>query len=75
LRGLGASSLSPSGAFIRGAVALELAAIFPIVGWFLVIPFVLLAGFGAGLFGLLRWLPRPRSSPVRAQAEGLPAGV
>jgi len=59
LRGLGSSSLSPAGAFVRGAVALELAAVFPIVGWFLVIPGVLLLGFGAGVAGLLRWLPRP----------------
>ena len=76
LRAHAPSSLSSAGAFVRGAVALELAAIFPIVGWFLVIPAVLLLGFGAGVFGLLRWLPRradrrrdapgPESLPSRA---------
>jgi len=55
--------LSRAGAFVRGAVALELAAVFPIVGWFLVIPGVLLAGYGAGAFAILRWLPRPRLAP------------
>jgi len=63
LREQGPPSLSRAGAFLRGAVALELAASFPIVGWFLVIPGVLLAGYGAGVFALLRWLPGPRLAP------------
>ncbi len=67
LREQGLASVSPAGAFVRGAVALELAAVFPIVGWFLVIPGVLLAGYGAGVFAILRWLPRPRLAP-RAEA-------
>jgi hypothetical protein len=73
LRGLSSASLTPAGAFVRGAVALELAAIFPIVGWFLVIPAVLLMGFGAGLFGALRWLPRPRSTSAVARPENVPS--
>jgi hypothetical protein len=72
LRALAAPSLSPAGAFVRGAVALELAAVFPIVGWFLVIPGVLLAGFGAGLFGLLRWLPRPQPITNLPHPESVP---
>jgi hypothetical protein len=72
LREQGMPSLSRAGAFLRGAVALELAAVFPIVGWFLVIPAVLLAGYGAGVFALLRWLPRasltPRPEAVPSQA-------
>jgi hypothetical protein len=64
LREHGTPSLSRAGAFMRGAVALELSAIFPIVGWFLVIPGVLLTGYGAGIFALLRWLPRPRLAPA-----------
>ncbi len=63
LREQGPASISPAGAFVRGAVALELAAVFPIVGWFLVIPGVLLASYGAGVFAILRWLPRPRLAP------------
>jgi hypothetical protein len=55
-------SVSPAGAFVRGAVALELAAVFPLVGWFLVIPGVLLVGYGAGIASLLHWLPRPKTT-------------
>ena len=73
LRVLSGPSLSAAGAFLRGAVALELAAVFPIVGWFLVIPGVLLAGFGAGLFGLLRWMPRPRPATIAPRAESVPS--
>lgn len=54
-----APSLSGIGAVVRGAVVLELAAVFPMVGWFLIIPGVLLMGFGAGVFALFRWMPRP----------------
>src|SRR5262245_42968662 len=32
------SALSPAGAFVRGAVALELAAFFPVIGWAVFIP-------------------------------------
>ena len=70
LREQGLPSISRAGAFLRGAVALELAAIFPIVGWFLVIPGVLLAGYGAGVFALLHWLPRGRLAP---RPEAVPA--
>ena len=72
LLGLAAPTLTRSGAVLRGAVALELAAIFPIVGWFLVIPGTLLIGFGAGIFAILRWLPRPTE---RRQAETAAAGA
>jgi hypothetical protein len=72
LRVHSAASLTAAGAFVRGAIALELAAVFPIVGWFLVIPGVLLAGFGAGLFGLLRWLPRPQAAMGASRPESLP---
>jgi hypothetical protein len=66
------ASLSAAGAS-SGAVALELAAIFPIVGWFLVIPGVLLLGFGAGVFGILRWMPRASVSNVAPRPESLPS--
>ena len=58
------------GAFVRSALALELAAAFPLVGWFVVIPACLVISYGAGLFALLRWMPRPGLSPVAEPALG-----
>lgn len=48
---------SPVGAFVRGAVALELAAAFPFIGWFVVIPLATVASLGATAFALFRWMP------------------
>lgn len=59
---------TPAGAFLRGAVALELAAAFPFIGWFLVIPVTLLTSLGAALFALLRW--RPRQAALAAEPAG-----
>ena len=50
------SSISPT-AFARGAVALELAAGFPIIGWFIVTPLSFITALGATVFALLRWAP------------------
>ncbi len=50
--------LTPAGAFVRGAVALELAAAFPIIGWFIVIPLAIVTSTGATAFALLRWMPK-----------------
>ncbi|MCC7361648.1 MAG: hypothetical protein IT317_19345 [Anaerolineales bacterium] len=55
---------SPLGAFVRAAVALELAAAFPIIGWLVVIPFATVTALGATVFALLRWTPRTASAPV-----------
>lgn len=63
LQDRGMANLTPAAAFVRGAVALELGAAFPLVGWFLIIPGVLLTGLGAGVFALLNWLPRPSFAP------------
>lgn len=49
---------SEASAFIRGAVALELAAAFPIIGWFFFLPLSTLTAAGAGGFALLNWMPR-----------------
>ncbi len=67
------NNLSPVGAFVRGAVALELAAVFPIIGWFIIMPLALLVSLGATAFALLKWAPRPRSEasatvPAASQA-------
>jgi Na+/melibiose symporter-like transporter len=51
-------NVSPAGATIRGAVAMELAAAFPLVGWFVFIPLTCLITFGAAVFALLGWEPR-----------------
>ncbi len=56
--------LTPAGAFVRGAVALELAAAFPIIGWFIIIPLAIVTSIGATAFALLRWMPRVAPQPV-----------
>jgi hypothetical protein len=52
------TNLSPAGAFVRGAIALELAAVFPVIGWMVVIPLAVLVSLGATAFALLKWVPR-----------------
>ncbi len=52
---------SASGAFIRGAVVLELAAFFPIIGWLFLWPFFLILALGATGFALLKWMPSEKS--------------
>lgn len=49
---------SPLNAFLRGAVILELAAFFPVLGWFFLWPLALITSFGATGFALLNWMPR-----------------
>jgi hypothetical protein len=61
--------LSPAAAFVRGAIVLELAAVFPLIGWLIVIPLAVIVSLGAMLFALLRWMPR-----AQAQAQA-PAPV
>jgi hypothetical protein len=46
------------GGFIRGAVVLQLAAFFPVIGWLFIWPVMLIMAFGATGFALLNWLPR-----------------
>lgn len=41
------------GSFLKAALALELAAAFPLIGWFLMIPLSLVGSFGAAVFALL----------------------
>ena len=55
------SNLSPLNGFIHGAVILELAAFFPVIGWvFIWIP-LLITAFGATGFALLNWMPREKT--------------
>lgn len=66
------SNVSPLGGFVRGAVMLELAAFFPVIGWLFIWPVMLVMAFGATGFALLNWLPRektvrtPESVPTQA---------
>jgi hypothetical protein len=48
-----------AGTFVRAAVALELAAAFPIIGWFIFTPLTILTSLGAATFAALHWMPRP----------------
>ncbi len=63
LRGNGVN-VSASGALLRGALALELAQIFPILGWFVLIPLTTICSLGAAGFALLHWTPRPVVAPA-----------
>jgi hypothetical protein len=62
------SHLTALGGFVRGAVILELAAFFPLVGWFFLWPLFLITAFGATAFAFLNWMPRekPQVSPAPA---------
>jgi hypothetical protein len=57
---------SPAGALLRGAVALELAVIVPVIGWFVILPLGTVAMIGAATFALLRWQPRASAPPPLA---------
>jgi hypothetical protein len=46
------------GSYIRGALALELAAAFPVIGWFITIPITLVAAFGASTLAAINWVPK-----------------
>ncbi len=54
------NEISPAKAFVLGAVAFELAAAFPVLGWLIVAPLWIVTSLGAALFALLRWTPRPK---------------
>jgi len=55
--------------FVRGAIALELAAAFPLLGWLLVIPLTILISLGAATFGALGWQPKPRPAAEQESNE------
>ncbi|MBM3124233.1 MAG: hypothetical protein FJZ87_04065 [Chloroflexi bacterium] len=65
------SNISGLGGFIRGSILLELAAFFPVLGWFFIWPLMLITAFGATGFALLNWMPREKvnrvTEPVPAQ--------
>jgi hypothetical protein len=55
------SNVTALGGFIRGAVVLQLAAFFPVIGWLFIWPGMLIVAFGATGFALLNWLPREKT--------------
>ena len=61
----------PLGAFIRGSVILELAAFFPVLGWFFLWPLALLIAFGATGFALLHWMPPHRVDKETSTQENI----
>jgi hypothetical protein len=67
------SHVTAFGGFIRGAVVLELAAFFPVIGWLFIWPVMLIMAFGATGFALLNWMPREKtavtSEPVPTQPQ------
>ena len=60
---------SHGAAFVRGAVAIELAAGFPLIGWFIVIPILIITALGATVFALLRWAPGVEAPAVRRETR------
>lgn len=54
------ANISGLNGFIRGAVVLELAAFFPVLGWFFIWPLMLITACGATGFALLNWMPREK---------------
>jgi len=58
------SQSSPAGAFVRAAIALELAILFPVLGWLLVLPLTIVTALGAAGFALLRWSPKTAALPT-----------
>lgn len=63
------SNISALSGFVRGSVILELAAFFPILGWFFVWPIMLIMAFGATGFALLNWVPREKTQITSAIAS------
>jgi hypothetical protein len=55
------TAFTPLGGFIRGSLVLELAAFFPVLGWFFLWPLLLVTAFGATTFALLNWKPREKT--------------
>lgn len=55
------NQFTPLNAFVRGAVILELATFFPVLGWLFIWPLALITAFGATGFALLNWMPRVKA--------------
>jgi hypothetical protein len=62
---------NPAAGFWLGAVTLELAVIFPVIGWFLIFPLTTVTALGATGFALLRWAPKPALAPVSIESSAV----
>lgn len=63
------SSISALNGFVRGAIVLELAAFFPVIGWLFVWIPMLITAFGATGFALLNWMPREKTQTSTASTS------
>ena len=66
-------SFSPLGAHVRGALVIELASFFPILGWFIFFPIATITTLGAAAFALLHWMPRTTSAAVQTESASAQA--
>lgn len=62
-------NFSALGAFIRGAVIIELASILPVLGWFVFLPIATVTSLGASAFALLNWTPKTIAPAVEVPAQ------
>lgn len=75
LRAQGVNATTPGG-LLRGAIALEFAMGFPLVGWFIVLPLVAIVSLGAAVFALLRWGVRQQlTTDDRPRLNEAPAAI
>jgi hypothetical protein len=65
------SSISALSGFVRGSVILELAAFFPVLGWFFIWPLLIIMAFGATGFAFLNWRPREKQATSASVAAPL----
>ena len=66
------NGFTPLGGFIRGAIILELAAFFPVLGWLFLWPLALITALGATIFALLNWMPRENPQILATTTSSLP---
>lgn len=57
-RMFGMAETIPLKPVLMGALAYELAALFPLIGWLFILPILFVLTTGAGLFALVRWQPK-----------------
>jgi hypothetical protein len=65
------SGISALSGFVRGSVILELAAFFPVLGWFFIWPLLIIMAFGATGFAFLNWMPREKQATSTSVATPL----
>lgn len=56
--------------FVQGAVILELAAVFPVLGWLFILPVAILVSLGASIFSVLNLVNLPAA--VKSNQQSVP---